>query len=52
MLNALPPTVPQLLITGGALPQPQLNQFPAITAGRLINVARVPIVGQHRIFLR
>jgi hypothetical protein len=32
MLNALPPTVPRLLITGGALPQPQLNQFPAITA--------------------
>jgi hypothetical protein len=31
-LNALPPTVPRLPITGGALPQPQLNQFPAITA--------------------
>jgi hypothetical protein len=29
---ALPPTVPRLPITGGALPQPQLNQFPAITA--------------------
>jgi hypothetical protein len=28
-LNALPPTVPRLPITGGALPQPQLNQFPA-----------------------
>jgi hypothetical protein len=31
-LNALPPTVPRLPITGGALPQPQLNQFPAIAA--------------------
>jgi hypothetical protein len=32
MLNPLPPTVPRLPITRGALPQPQLNQFPAITA--------------------
>jgi hypothetical protein len=31
-LNAVPPTVPRLPITGGALPQLQLNQFPAITA--------------------
>jgi hypothetical protein len=31
-LNALPPTVPRLPNTGGSLPQPQLNQFPAITA--------------------
>jgi hypothetical protein len=31
-LNALPPTVPRLPITEGALPQPQLNQFLAITA--------------------
>jgi hypothetical protein len=31
-LNALPPTVPRLPISGGALSQPQLNQFPAITA--------------------
>jgi hypothetical protein len=32
LLNTLPPTVPRLPITRGALPQPQLNQFPAITA--------------------
>jgi hypothetical protein len=31
-LNTLPPTVHRLRITGGAQPQPQLNQFPAITA--------------------
>jgi hypothetical protein len=35
MLNAHPPTVSRLPITGGALPQPQLNQFPEITAAFL-----------------